>query len=176
MNIDLGNEHLKFVFVSGFKIYFFFILQHLYVATSDLDGSDVTPDSNQTSASSSENPEPSTSSDNPKPSTSSTEIPDSLLSGSGVDVDEDYVDKACIICHVEQMSLVFLPCRHACVCDTCFLKLDKCPMCRSGIDSYFRLDGQIMDEWMDEEDEDSGWWTKINNTLNDSFAPFMHTS
>ncbi|KAG1668698.1 Cell growth regulator with RING finger domain protein 1 [Nymphon striatum] len=52
----------------------------------------------------------------------------------------DYSPPDCIICQSKQISLALLPCRHTCVCESCFMKLeDRCPMCRSKITSYFRI-------------------------------------
>lgn len=47
----------------------------------------------------------------------------------------------CIVCQCEQITTVLLPCRHACVCSICFAKLERCPMCREFIYSYFWLEG-----------------------------------
>lgn len=46
----------------------------------------------------------------------------------------------CIVCQCEIITMVLLPCRHACVCSTCFAKLERCPMCREYIYSYFWLE------------------------------------
>ena len=45
----------------------------------------------------------------------------------------------CIVCQHKPLNYVLLPCRHACVCQMCFRRLDRCPMCRSHIESYFTL-------------------------------------
>ena len=45
----------------------------------------------------------------------------------------------CVICQEEMVSIALLPCRHACTCLECFTKIDKCPLCRSYIRSYFML-------------------------------------
>ncbi|XP_050664222.1 cell growth regulator with RING finger domain protein 1-like [Leptidea sinapis] len=43
----------------------------------------------------------------------------------------------CCVCASAPLSRALLPCRHACLCASCLPKLDKCPMCRSMITSYF---------------------------------------
>ncbi|XP_052097661.1 cell growth regulator with RING finger domain protein 1-like [Mytilus californianus] len=45
----------------------------------------------------------------------------------------------CVVCQTNDVTIAILPCRHACVCDTCLQQLDKCPMCRGYIVSYFRI-------------------------------------
>uniref|UniRef100_A0A1B6K4J2 RING-type domain-containing protein n=2 Tax=Proconiini TaxID=565685 RepID=A0A1B6K4J2_9HEMI len=43
----------------------------------------------------------------------------------------------CVVCQYFPLSRALLPCRHTCVCASCFAKLESCPMCRSPITSYF---------------------------------------
>ncbi|XP_041969508.1 cell growth regulator with RING finger domain protein 1-like [Aricia agestis] len=43
----------------------------------------------------------------------------------------------CCVCAAAPLSRALLPCRHACLCARCLPKLDKCPICRSAINSYF---------------------------------------
>lgn len=43
----------------------------------------------------------------------------------------------CCVCAAQPLSRALLPCRHACLCARCLPKLDKCPICRSAISSYF---------------------------------------
>jgi len=45
----------------------------------------------------------------------------------------------CIICQQERITRVILPCRHATSCSLCFKRLERCPMCRGYIQSYFLL-------------------------------------
>ena len=46
----------------------------------------------------------------------------------------------CVVCQIERVNRVALPCRHANTCATCFDRLQsRCPMCRGFISSYFRL-------------------------------------
>ncbi|KAK3748741.1 hypothetical protein QZH41_015687 [Actinostola sp. cb2023] len=49
------------------------------------------------------------------------------------------LSSTCVVCHSMPVSRVLLPCRHACICGSCFSKLElKCPMCRQWIRSYFQ--------------------------------------
>lgn len=45
----------------------------------------------------------------------------------------------CVICQDEPITKALLPCRHACVCGTCFSKIDLCPLCRSSIQSFISM-------------------------------------
>jgi hypothetical protein len=46
----------------------------------------------------------------------------------------------CTVCLTEPKDTVLLPCRHLCVCKTCFSHIDKCPVCRSLFDTHVRFD------------------------------------
>uniref|UniRef100_U5EGF5 Putative cell growth regulator with ring finger protein n=1 Tax=Corethrella appendiculata TaxID=1370023 RepID=U5EGF5_9DIPT len=46
-------------------------------------------------------------------------------------------EQLCVVCHYFPLSRALLPCRHTCICAVCFSKLDRCPMCRAPITSYF---------------------------------------
>ncbi|OWF40659.1 Cell growth regulator with RING finger domain protein 1 [Mizuhopecten yessoensis] len=52
---------------------------------------------------------------------------------------QDDQQEECIVCQAELVALALLPCRHTCVCSSCFTQLDRCPMCRGYIESYFRV-------------------------------------
>lgn len=55
----------------------------------------------------------------------------------------DYANSPeCVACMTEPKDTILLPCRHLCVCRTCFnhLTLDKCPVCRAPFTSYLRFD------------------------------------
>lgn len=44
----------------------------------------------------------------------------------------------CVICQVQSKSVLFLPCRHLCICKECSQRdggLDRCPLCREDIKS-----------------------------------------
>ena len=48
-----------------------------------------------------------------------------------------YEHQLCVVCQYFPLSRALLPCRHTCICASCFSKLDRCPMCRGPITSYF---------------------------------------
>ncbi|KAK3852188.1 hypothetical protein Pcinc_041210 [Petrolisthes cinctipes] len=47
------------------------------------------------------------------------------------------LEEACVICQTKRTTRALLPCRHVCTCNTCFCRLDTCPMCRTPIRAYF---------------------------------------
>ena len=49
----------------------------------------------------------------------------------------------CVACLTEPRDTILLPCRHLCVCSSCFelLTLDRCPVCRAPFQSYLRFTG-----------------------------------
>lgn len=51
-------------------------------------------------------------------------------------------EQLCVVCQYFPLSRALLPCRHTCICASCFCKLDRCPMCRSPIKSYFCIRGE----------------------------------
>lgn len=59
-------------------------------------------------------------------------------------------EELCVVCQYFPLSRALMPCRHTCVCASCFGKLDRCPMCRSPIQSYFCIRGE---EYMPPEKE-----------------------
>ncbi|CAB0031923.1 unnamed protein product [Trichogramma brassicae] len=59
-------------------------------------------------------------------------------------------EQLCVVCQYFPLSRALLPCRHTCICAVCFCKLDRCPMCRSPIKSYFCIRGE---EYMPEAQE-----------------------
>ena len=48
----------------------------------------------------------------------------------------------CVVCLTDTSNTVLLPCRHSCVCRTCFQQLAQCPMCRSQINAHLYLQPQ----------------------------------
>ena len=54
----------------------------------------------------------------------------------GNEDDEDQED--CVICLSEPKDTILLPCRHLCVCSSCFARLEQCPVCRSPFTAYLR--------------------------------------
>ncbi|KAG5314001.1 PREDICTED: cell growth regulator with RING finger domain protein 1-like [Acromyrmex echinatior] len=59
-------------------------------------------------------------------------------------------EQLCVVCQYFPLSRALLPCRHTCICASCFGKLDRCPMCRSPIKSYFCIRSE---EYMPPEKE-----------------------
>ncbi|XP_074037133.1 cell growth regulator with RING finger domain protein 1 isoform X2 [Leptinotarsa decemlineata] len=51
-------------------------------------------------------------------------------------------EQLCVVCQSFPLSRALLPCRHTCICASCFAKLDRCPMCRGPIKSYFCIRGE----------------------------------
>lgn len=51
-------------------------------------------------------------------------------------------EQLCVVCQFFPLSRALLPCRHTCICASCFDKLDRCPMCRGPIKSYFCIRGE----------------------------------
>lgn len=47
----------------------------------------------------------------------------------------------CVVCQSAAVSVVLLPCRHACVCDGCVAHFQHCPICRAVILESFTLTG-----------------------------------
>lgn len=58
-------------------------------------------------------------------------------------------EQLCVVCQFFPLSRALLPCRHTCVCASCFAKLESCPMCRSPINSYFCIRSE---EYLPESD------------------------
>ena len=57
----------------------------------------------------------------------------------------------CVVCQDLPVTRVIFPCRHACVCRRCFGRLgNRCPMCRTYVQSFFLLD---QEEESEEEEE-----------------------
>jgi hypothetical protein len=50
--------------------------------------------------------------------------------------DENSSSEECVVCLSEPRGIILLPCRHLCVCHTCFLQIDKCPICRNPIRAF----------------------------------------
>lgn len=88
---------------------------------------------------------------------------------------------SCCVCQDAEMTIVLLPCRHGCVCSGCFVKLDKCPVCRDVFTSYFRLKdfSQQMSQPLREQNLGqpsvphviaNNWWERFNERLNSYFG------
>ncbi|XP_033734250.1 cell growth regulator with RING finger domain protein 1-like [Pecten maximus] len=114
---------------------------------------------------------------------SRSECQDTLLSQNGHPSrdfsNSDQDEEECIVCQAELLAFALLPCRHACVCQSCFRQIDRCPICRGYIESYFRVRGSNMENIETVEDTltDSeissahgSMWERINSKLNTFFG------
>ena len=81
----------------------------------------------------------------------------------------------CVVCQVERVNRVALPCRHATSCQHCFERLQaRCPMCRALITSFFKLhpDPAVSSPPEEPPVEDTAstgwrsWWRRYNNWVN----------
>lgn len=63
-------------------------------------------------------------------------------------------DNSCLICYMRPASIVFIPCRHCCLCNVCYESLtdyqagyhDRCPVCRQTPARLFQLPHVISDD------------------------------
>eukprot|EP00249_Psilotum_nudum_P014919 c25067_g1_i1 orf=256-1125(-) len=39
--------------------------------------------------------------------------------------------RSCRVCHINEVCMLLLPCKHLCLCKDCECRLDLCPLCRS---------------------------------------------
>lgn len=53
----------------------------------------------------------------------------------------DWVREECVVCLMEQKCVALLPCRHLCVCTSCLIYVDKCPVCRAFFQEYVVIQG-----------------------------------
>ncbi|KAK2856589.1 hypothetical protein Q5P01_005324 [Channa striata] len=61
---------------------------------------------------------------------------------SSVPEDEDWSERMsrdCVVCQNAAVNRVLLPCRHACVCDSCVSHFQHCPICRAFVLESFSL-------------------------------------
>merc|ERR1711916_65325 len=49
-------------------------------------------------------------------------------------------DNECVVCLCDPKDTILMPCRHFCVCHTCFERLDFCPFCRTPVRYYLRYE------------------------------------
>lgn len=64
-----------------------------------------------------------------------------VSSEMGVDA-EDWTEgtsRDCVVCQNAAVNRVLLPCRHACVCDSCVSHFQHCPICRAFVIESFAL-------------------------------------
>ncbi|XP_046334286.2 cell growth regulator with RING finger domain protein 1-like [Haliotis rufescens] len=106
-------------------------------------------------------------------STEASENDRSTVSSSTSDMDGD--GHECVVCQMNPISHVILPCRHACACSMCFKKIDRCPMCRGFIGTYFTLfDDELCGEVSPVQEEAGAeqtgfvaWIGNMNDRLNE---------
>ncbi|XP_056873582.1 cell growth regulator with RING finger domain protein 1 isoform X3 [Takifugu flavidus] len=53
----------------------------------------------------------------------------------------------CVVCQSAAVSIVLLPCRHACVCHSCVAHFQHCPICRAFVLESFTLTGNQQPRW-----------------------------
>ncbi|XP_063705541.1 cell growth regulator with RING finger domain protein 1-like isoform X2 [Culicoides brevitarsis] len=102
-----------------------------------------------------------------------------LCSDSAVirDGQQQQQDQLCVVCQYFPLSRALLPCRHTCICAVCFSKLDRCPMCRAPITSYFciRSEDYVPPNMLEQQiskDKGAGngtvhWLDALNDRLTD---------
>lgn len=64
------------------------------------------------------------------------DYPNKLACVSPKALDEPVDPMLCKMCHKEEMSIAFLPCKHICACLGCAAKMKECPLC---LEPYFAL-------------------------------------
>ncbi|KAM4664555.1 cell growth regulator with RING finger domain protein 1 [Discoglossus pictus] len=77
-----------------------------------------------------------------------------LLEKLGLSEDElqDDRGKDCVVCQNGTVNWVLLPCRHACLCDTCLMYFQHCPICRQFVQESFQLHSDDHERHLDSED------------------------
>lgn len=55
--------------------------------------------------------------------------------------EEEEGGRDCVVCQSAAVSVVLLPCRHACVCHSCSARFQACPICRAAVLESFALTG-----------------------------------
>ncbi|XP_061559762.1 cell growth regulator with RING finger domain protein 1 [Phycodurus eques] len=66
----------------------------------------------------------------------------SVVEGDEEEDDRDWSEgqgRDCVVCQNAAVNRVLLPCRHACVCDSCVAHFQHCPICRAFIQESFVL-------------------------------------
>ncbi|CAG9799792.1 unnamed protein product [Chironomus riparius] len=86
-------------------------------------------------------------------------------------------DQLCVVCRFYPLSRALLPCRHTVLCAICFSKLDRCPICRSPITSYFciRSEDYISSHTtiIQEPKSRTSFIDAINDFINDRLTDFL---
>lgn len=106
----------------------FCLLQPLFMS-ADSGGASGRPDSEQS---------------NPpiEPINEASRVEQSSVLEEDEDEDEDWSEgrgRDCVVCQNAAVNRVLLPCRHACVCDSCVSHFQHCPICRAFVLESFTL-------------------------------------
>ncbi|KAG5678303.1 hypothetical protein PVAND_007990 [Polypedilum vanderplanki] len=90
---------------------------------------------------------------------------------------ENNNDQLCVVCRYYPLSRALLPCRHTVLCAICFSKLDRCPICRSTITSYFCIRSEdyigSANTVMQEPKKSLNWIDAVNDFINDRLTDFL---
>lgn len=73
-----------------------------------------------------------------------------LEEGKEEEEEEDWLEgtnKDCVVCQNAAVNRVLLPCRHACVCDSCVSHFQHCPICRAFVIESFSLTRGPAEQW-----------------------------
>lgn len=62
-------------------------------------------------------------------------------------VSEEGGSRDCVVCQSAAVSVVLLPCRHACMCASCAARFQSCPICRAAVLESFTLTGPQQPSW-----------------------------
>lgn len=87
-------------------------------------------------------------------------------------------DQLCVVCRYYPLSRALLPCRHTVLCAICFSKLDRCPICRSTITSYFCIRsedylGSASTAVQEPKNKSLNWIDAVNDFINDRLTDFL---
>uniref|UniRef100_UPI003AB067C1 cell growth regulator with RING finger domain protein 1 n=1 Tax=Centroberyx gerrardi TaxID=166262 RepID=UPI003AB067C1 len=98
------------------------------------------------SGGSSESPDPNLSAEPPEPQdgepSGGEESPGTEEEEEEEEEEEDWSEgkgRDCVVCQNAAVNRVLLPCRHACVCDSCVSHFQHCPICRAFVLESFAL-------------------------------------
>lgn len=64
---------------------------------------------------------------------------------------DETTQEECVICLSDPKDTALLPCRHLCVCSSCFSRLELCPVCRAPFTAYLRIPTKSEDQDEGEE-------------------------
>lgn len=91
------------------------------------------------------------------------------------DDDDIPIEEACVVCQTNRITRALLPCRHVCVCRSCFGRLETCPMCRAKFLAYFLVAPEVEEPTDDsqgsEDREFPSVWRRMYAALNNIIMP-----